>query len=296
MVRILTTFTALCGMACLCMVRASEAPAFKSAAELAAECMTALAGTSQQAMIWVFKSVGPALTTIGRDSKFPASCKGRSKCHDIAVYFLKNLTSKCDEFSSVFESNKLLPVSHTPGGTRARGCGAKTPSSYNSKAGTSNSAAKSLKTPKSRSSSTSTTPKTPVTPSQGFTVPYSCIIGAIQRMTLAMQAAIAPVRSLVLSSIKDTLLILHQQKDGNRAIDQYFSFLARLSRSTNVNLRAFSLEIASGIAMDEWAWTIEESSDLIGPRSMIEVSNSATFHIFYLMFVQQHLSMWCTIH
>jgi len=99
-------------------------------------------------------------------------------------------------------------------------------------------------------------------------------------MTLAMQAAIAPVRSLVLSSIKDTLLILHQQKDGNRAIDQYFSFLARLSRSTNVNLRAFSLEIASGIAMDEWAWTIEESSDLIGPRAMIEVSNSAALHIF----------------
>ena len=264
-------------MACLCIVRASETPVFRSAAELAAECLTALAGSSQQAMIWVFKSIGPALTTIGRDSKFPASFKGRSKCHEIAVYFLKSLTNKCDDFSNVFESNKLLPVSHTPGGTRINDRGSKTPSSSKSKGTTTSTTAKSLKTPRSRSSKASTTPKTPSTPSQGFTVPYSCVIGAIQRMTLAMQAATAPVRSLVLSSIKDTLLVLHQQRDGNKAIDQYFSFLARLSRSTNVNLRAYSLEIASGIAMDEWAWTIEESSDLIGPRAMIEVSNLIIF-------------------
>ena len=242
--------------------------------------MTALAGTSQQAMIWVFKAVGPALTTVGRDSKLPASFRGRAKCHDIAVYFLRSLTSKCDEISDNFEANKLLPASRTPGSARSYGRGSKTPSSSKSKTAP--------KTPKSRSSSAST-PKTPATPTQAFTVPYACVIGAIQRMTLAMQAATAPVRSLVLPSIKDTLLVLHQQANGDRAIDQYFSFLAKLSRSSNVNLRAYSLEIACGIAMDEWAWSIEESSDLIGPRAMIEVSVPAASSS---LFVQSFLLLY----
>jgi hypothetical protein len=50
-----------------------------------------------------------------------------------------------------------------------------------------------------------------------FSVPYSCMIGALQRMTIAMQNSTAPVRSLVLGSISDILERLHSQMQGPSA-------------------------------------------------------------------------------
>ena len=38
-----------------------------------------------------------------------------------------------------------------------------------------------------------------------------------------------------------------------------------------MNLRAFSLEMACRIAIDDWAWEIKESSCILGPRAMIEI-------------------------
>jgi hypothetical protein len=54
--------------------------------------------------------------------------------------------------------------------------------------------------------------------------------------------------------------------------------LSKLSRSENVSLRAFSLEVASHVLIEYWAWGSTESmaidsqqTRLVGPRAMIEI-------------------------
>ena len=78
---------ALSGIACLANARSGgiDGSQFTSCCKLSCEILLSLASTGVSAIMAVYRSIMPALTTIGRDPKFPDGFKGRSACHRVCV-------------------------------------------------------------------------------------------------------------------------------------------------------------------------------------------------------------------
>ena len=173
----------------------------------------------------IYRAVGPVLTTVGRDPKFPEGYKGRMQCHEISVQLLLILVNCCDDHSENFDANNDAKMGS---GRKLRTPAQQVSSSRTSRGGRSGKKspenAHTPYKPPSTASVTKSSCQTPLTPRQSFSVPYSCIIGAIQRMTIAMQSATAPTRSLVLNSVIEITSVLKRQKIGDDAVDQYVHF------------------------------------------------------------------------
>jgi hypothetical protein len=123
-------------------------------------------------------------------------------------------------------------------------------------------------------------------------IPYACLLGALQRITFAVQDR-APAKPIVLQSIMSILKELQTNNNINNkdyadseevdndvivtytnddALYQYIQFIARLSRSNKVAMRAFVLEISSSILNTEWAWGGRRGKDkVVGPKMLLEL-------------------------
>ena len=90
--------------------------------------------------------------------------------------------------------------------------------------------------------------------------PIVCILGAMQRMTVAVVDK-APTRATALTSICHFIeQIYNNRLYSFEAINHYLVFLSKLSKCNKVSHRAYSLEIATSIMSFDWIWDINPSN------------------------------------
>lgn len=112
---------------------------------------------------------------------------------------------------------------------------------------------------------------------EGVSLPIAltCIIGALQRMTLSVPDR-APIRATVLTSIAEILTVLQKKYEVTEfqpiqlAINHFFIFLSKLARSKKVGYRAYCLEIAASLIAKEWIWTLP-GDNCAGPKALISL-------------------------
>ena len=106
-------------------------------------------------------------------------------------------------------------------------------------------------------------------------IALTCIIGALQRMTLSVPDR-APIRAIVLTSIVEILTTLQKKYEVTQlqsiqlAVNHFFIFLSKLARSKKVGYRAYCLEIAASLISKEWIWSLP-GDNCAGPKSLISL-------------------------
>jgi hypothetical protein len=197
---------------------------------------------SQAAMMTMFKSMMTAIIMNGRDLRIPESTSAKTQCHKAAIKVLLNIARSCEAITSKWsmvdssDSNEEVTMSMVP--------------------------------------TAPNTPDKPVqeksaTQSTSLTMPYAGIVGILQRLTLCAPDRVN-TRAIAAESIVSVIAALHRAdstagQEGSvlilklsdkekLSIQQYFNFLLKLSVCNKVGLRAFAMEIISGILVTEWVW------------------------------------------
>ena len=99
-----------------------------------------------------------------------------------------------------------------------------------------------------------------VVPTNPLPFPAICILGAMQRMTVAVVDK-APTRATALTSLCHLVERIYDSKMlATETINHYLVFLSKLSKCNKVSHRAYSLEIATSIMSFDWIWDIVPSS------------------------------------
>ena len=227
----------------------SVRPELKQSLQVASRALFDLAVASMRAMVYVFKSLMPALTLCGRDIRLPDStmAKQRILCHLAATEVMVSITSHFERLDS-HRNPAAANCTDADGGFYSLEMPSSAAASCNA-TDRRDLGEKDLNHP----SQTSTNASMP-TP---LPFHHSCIVGILQRMVSTVPDR-AQSRSTLLTSITGILDALGtgvgKGHGCSSAVDRFVLFLDRLSHSSKMSYRAFSLDLAVMIMGLGWFW------------------------------------------
>lgn len=224
----------------------SVRPEFKPSLQVASRTLFDLSVISMRAMVYVFKSLMPALTLLGRDIRLPDStmAKQRILCHLAATEVIVSITS---HFERPESHRNPANCTNAVGGF----CRLEMPSSDASCDVTDR---RDLGEEDLNHPSQSSTDASMPTP---LPFHHSCIVGILQRMVSSVPDR-AQSRSTLLTSVTGILDALGtgvgKGHGCSLAVDRFVLFVDRLSHSSKMSHRAFSLDLAVMILGLGWFW------------------------------------------
>jgi hypothetical protein len=216
--------------------------------EFATNAIVDIGAASEIGMMAIYRAIMPALTMSGSriDLRIPDNSKAFTASHKIAVKTINILVSKSEIITKSWHNNENDNDEYSSSENRCH----------------------------------SLTPKSPFQSKKCadlFDLPFTCAIGALQRMTVSVPDR-ASTRSSVMNSIVDILTTIGSIKsddeiknnlNSRKSINHYLLFLAKLSRSSKVGHRAYCLDISTAVMSKAWFWTFAAESEIIHSNTSI---------------------------
>lgn len=249
----------------------------------------------------LFRSLMPILTMASRNHMLPDDFKVKRSCHKCAVNVrIDNIspynpcihTAFCPYFQVMVELMKasfqvdslvLIETADTPAATESaeeQAVDAVKAADAEESTEMVQSVPSSPMSPSDRRSSTGSTAIAVSaakmrTPAVALPLAHTCLIGVLQRMMLAPPDR-APVRQLLQVSLVEVISVLGRDLASDadafpeqllavlRSLEHYLVFLSRLSKSSKVAHRSFSLDITAQLLSTAWMWGLPNSASLSG--------------------------------
>eukprot|EP01032_Pedospumella_encystans_P013832 gene13832-15908_t len=249
----------------LCAIRAE----FSGSAVLCQRAIVRFGTTNRAAMITMYRSLMPILTMAARNHMLPDDFKVKRNCHKCALNVMVELMKSFQvdalimvEAPEASEAQDSQPVD----GQRTTDVPASAPGSPMSPS----------EDRRSSTGSTSSVASAVAKASPAVVLPlaHTCLIGVLQRMMLAPPDR-APVRQLLLVSLVEIISVLGRDLAADpeahvsqvlpvlQSLEHYLAFLSRLSKSSKVAHRSFSLDITAQLLSTAWLWTLPSSVTLM---------------------------------
>lgn len=221
--------------------------------EFSTNAIVDIGASSENGMMAVYRAIMPALTMSGSriDMRIPDNSKAYTTSHKIAVKAMLLLVSKSEIITKSWDNINNDSDEYNSSENRRHSLTPK--SSYRSKKF-----------------------------SDLFDLPFTCAVGALQRMTVSVPDR-APTRSSVMNSIVDILTAIEAIKsdekiksnlNSRKSINHYLLFLAKLSRSSRVGHRAYCLDISTAVMAKAWFWTVAAETEKIHNINSVSSPNS----------------------
>lgn len=222
----------------------------------------------------------PTLTMANRNPLLPDDVKEKRACHKAALTVVMDLMKASSQAPhlTIVEVAESDDSTATADDTRMETSAPNSPGSPSSSC-----------SPADRRTSMGSTRSTSSSAAPAVVLPlaHTCLVGVLQRITLSPPDR-APVRQLLLTSLVDMISVLGKDIPTTAcsspekllpvllSIEHYLVFLSKLSKSSKVAHRAFSLDITAQLLSTTWLWDLQCSASVNSDATDAAASSPST--------------------